>query len=127
MKIAATLLSLIVLAGCTMAGPQQYPAGPAQNAAMILAGVSELRVLDPPARYAAQGLALETAGRIDYALVSQAEAARICNGSGACSFRRIAGRCRITLSTHYEAAMRAAMINHERAHCAGWPANHPPA
>ncbi|MGD9738051.1 MAG: hypothetical protein AB7O56_05620 [Bauldia sp.] len=125
MKKVASLLFVLLLGACTMAGPQTFPTGPAQDAAMIMAGATGLRPLDPPAHYAAEGLALEAAGRITYSYVSRAQAERTCNGSGACSYRGIAN-CRITISTHYDAAFRAAMINHERAHCAGWPANHPP-
>jgi hypothetical protein len=87
--------------------------------------IGELQVLAPPVRYASAGLALDQAGRIDYVWVSRDEALRICNGSGACTYIRFFGSCRITISTHYSGDFLAAMINHERAHCAGWPASHP--
>lgn len=125
MNKVASLLLVVLLGACTAGGQQAYPTGPAQDAAMIMAGASGMRPLDPPARYAAEGLALEAAGRITYSYVSRDRAERTCNGSGACSFRGIVN-CRITISTHYDPGFRAAMINHERAHCAGWPASHPP-
>lgn len=83
--------------------------------------------LAPPARYAAAGLALEQRGRIDYVFVSPAEARQICDGSGACVWRRFDNSCRVTISTEYTGEFLLAMIAHERAHCGGWPASHPAA
>ena len=85
----------------------------------------DFQVLAPPEPYASEGLALDRAGRVSYRWVSQEEAREICNGSGACTFRQLGGSCRITISTHYDQAFRGAMIAHELAHCAGWPADHP--
>ncbi|MCW5716358.1 MAG: hypothetical protein KIS68_00855 [Bauldia sp.] len=81
--------------------------------------------LAPPARYAAAGLAMEQRGRIDYVFVTPAAARQACNGSGACIWRRFDNSCRVTISTEYTGDFLVAMMAHERAHCAGWPASHP--
>ena len=126
MKRIALVLAAALAAGCTatpaMVGGVPIAAGvPIVGEAPIEAG----QVLTPPARFAAAGDALEAAGRIDYVFVSRAEAEATCRGSGACAYRRLAGSCRITVADDYTPEFLAAMLAHERAHCAGWPANHP--
>ncbi len=115
MKRLSLLAMAALLAGCTTSNVVD---------ANLLVGYS-FQVLAPPEPYASEGLALDRAGRVTYRWVSEAEARDVCNGSGACTYRQLGGSCRITISTHYDGAIREAMIAHELGHCAGWPANHP--
>ncbi|MCC6736079.1 MAG: hypothetical protein IT534_08110 [Bauldia sp.] len=114
-------LAALALAACAPMATQNL-ATAEQVAAM--GGVAAFP-LAPPARYAAAGLAMEQGGRVDYVFVSPAAARQECEGSGACIWRRFDNSCRITISTEYSGDFLAAMMAHERAHCAGWPANHP--
>jgi hypothetical protein len=93
--------------------------------AMVAGETLSVQVLPPPARFAEAGLALDEAGKIEIVPVPPDTARRICNGAGACSYLRLLHFCRITISTEYSGEMRRALIEHERAHCAGWPKSHP--
>lgn len=116
MRILAALAALVLLAGCVT---------PAPVVVVDPAVFTELRVLAAPEPYASAGLALEQRGRVTYRWVDQATANRICNGSGACTYRRLTNACVITISTSYSGQFLEDMKAHERAHCAGWPASHP--
>ena len=126
MKRIGALLAAILAAGCT-GTPLAIGGVPIAGGVPIVGAVpiEAARVLAPPARYAAAALALEAARRIDYFHVSRAEAERICRGSGACTYRRFGGSCRITVADDYAPDFLAATLEHERAHCVGWPASHP--
>lgn len=117
--LAPLFILSALLSACS---PTQNLATFAEAQAM---GATTAFPLAPPARYAAAGLAMEQRGRVDYVFVSPDQARRTCNGSGACTYRRFDNSCRITISTEYTGDFLAAMMVHERAHCAGWPANHP--
>ena len=118
MRTLATL-AILFLSGC-VATPSVTDIDP--NGTFI----SELRVLAPPERYAAAGQAMHDAGLIVYREVTFADAQLVCGGSSACIRFRLDGTCLVTLSNHHEPDFRQALIDHERAHCAGWPADHPP-
>ena len=126
MKRIAVLLAAMLVAGCTST-PVAVGNVPIAGGVPIVGAVpiEAAQVLAPPARFAAAGDALEAAGRIDYVFVSRAEAEATCRGSGACTYRRLGGSCRITVANDYTPEFLAATLAHERAHCAGWPANHP--
>src|SRR5688500_17956267 len=126
MKRIVLLLAAALVAGC-MSPPLVVGELPIVGGVPVAGGIpiEAIQVLPPPARYAAAALALEAAGRIDYVYVSRADAQRICRGSGACAHRRLGGSCRITVADDYAPDFLAATLEHERAHCAGWPANHP--
>ena len=117
--LAPLFVLSVLLSACSPAG------NVATFAEAQALGATTAFPLAPPARYAAAGLAMEQRGRVDYVFVSPEQAHRTCNGSGACTYRRFDNSCRITISTEYTGAFLAAMMAHERAHCAGWPANHP--
>ncbi|MGV8839998.1 MAG: hypothetical protein ACWA6X_06795 [Bauldia sp.] len=114
-------IAALGLAACSPIATQTV----ASSAAVAALGGVGAFPLSPPARYAAAGLAMEQRGRIDYVFVDPATARRTCEGSGACIWRRIDNSCRVTISTEYAGDFLAAMMAHERAHCAGWPAGHP--
>lgn len=126
MKRIAELVAALFVAGCTstpvVVGDVPIAGGVVIRGAVPIAAA---QVLAPPARFAAAGDAVEAAGRIDYVFVTRAEAERTCRGSGACTYRRLGGSCRITVADDYAPDFLAATLAHERAHCAGWPANHP--
>lgn len=93
--------------------------------AMFPGETLSLQVVAPPARYATAAAALEAEGKIEIVPVAPQEARATCNGSGACSYIGLFHFCRITISTEYAGDTRAALLAHERAHCAGWPKSHP--
>ena len=126
MKRITLLLAAALAAGCT-ATPAMVGGVPVAGGVPIVGAVpiEAAQVLAPPARFGAAGDALEAAGRIDYVFVSRAQAEATCRGSGACTYRRLGGSCRITVANDYAPDFLAATLAHERAHCGGWPANHP--
>ncbi len=119
------VLSAAIAIGLSACSPTSDLPSLADVQAMLPGESLSLQVLPPPARYAQAVLALEAAGKIEIVPVAPAVARDTCNGSGACSYIGLFHFCRITISTEYTGEARAALLDHERAHCAGWPKSHP--
>lgn len=115
MKTALIALWLIALPSAASAG------------VFTLSDGSQRYVIDPPRYF----LGNPFTGEIDLQLMPRADASRICSEAigeyeeAACAWPISRDLCRIMIADDLPDDLGNAVLQHEYAHCAGWPADHP--